>query len=70
MLGNRQHPFGLVHGVLASGILTLLEVHQSVAKPEQLAAVGWASCAFEDVQKPIETVSDGVRLRGRWDSGS
>ena len=46
VLGNSEHPFGLVHGVLACEVLPRLEIHQSVAKPEQLAAVWQPSGAL------------------------
>src|SRR5258708_4555808 len=58
VLGNSQRPFGLVHGFLAGRILPLLEGHQSVPKPEQLAAVGQPSGTLENVQEPVDTFSD------------
>jgi hypothetical protein len=63
VLGNSEHPFGLVHCVLPRGILAGLEVHQSVAKPEQLAAVWQPPGVFEAVQEPINAVSDVTARR-------
>ena len=63
VLGNREHPFGLVHGVLARGILPRVEVRQGVANPEKLAAVWQPPGGLEPSQEPVDTVND-VAARG------
>src|SRR5438045_1925153 len=50
--------------VSASGELPLLQGHRSVAKPEQLAAVGLAAGSLELVQESVEMLSN-VAVRGR-----
>jgi hypothetical protein len=58
VLRDSERPFGLVHHILARGIVGVIKTHQGLTKPKQLAAVWLASGALKTVQKSVEAIND------------